>query len=300
LHKNGEVLMGAMWKVRHNLQQTHGDGPGGDIANALFLGWMNSYDQTTIDSIILTQWLTLDDDNGDIYDGTPNHDDIESGFVAQGFPAIEPAARFVGEPRAGSEPLVVAFSDESTGHGLSDWFWEFGDGMISKQRNPTHEYRRPGRYTVSLRVTGILGSDTETKPDYVLVEPGVLASVFEENGLGINPNVFSTVTLPVVGTTWWSVVDGGSVGAEGPTFVVGHAAALRPGIVGPVGELLIDPQAAWLATSVSDELGGISKHAIEIPADAALVGLPAFTQGLLHPPREAPRLTNALYVILGR
>ena len=50
---------------------------------------MNAYNQTQIKSIIETQWLTLDDDNGNINDGTPNYSDIDDGFREQGFPGFD-------------------------------------------------------------------------------------------------------------------------------------------------------------------------------------------------------------------
>lgn len=89
VHTDGEVMMGALWKVRRNLNNTYGNTAGDDIANAYMLGWFNSYNQTTINPIIEEQWLTLDDNNGNIFDGTPNFDDIDSAFREQGFPGID-------------------------------------------------------------------------------------------------------------------------------------------------------------------------------------------------------------------
>lgn len=88
VHVDGEVWMGAAWKVRAALKATHGTVVGGQIANSLFLGWMNAYNQGQIRSIIETQWMTLDDDNGDITDGTPNFEDIDIPFRQQGFPGL--------------------------------------------------------------------------------------------------------------------------------------------------------------------------------------------------------------------
>ncbi len=89
VHADGEVWMGASWKVRRNLKTTLGDALGGATADQLFVGWLNAYNQTQIHSIIEIQWLTLDDDNGDIGDGTPNYQDIDSGFREQGFPGYD-------------------------------------------------------------------------------------------------------------------------------------------------------------------------------------------------------------------
>lgn len=85
-HDDGLPMMGALWKVRRELKTRHGDVVGGAIADALFLGWLNAFDQDTIHGIILYQWLLLDDDDHDLTNGTPNLEPIERGFVAQSFP----------------------------------------------------------------------------------------------------------------------------------------------------------------------------------------------------------------------
>ncbi|MDP6408646.1 MAG: hypothetical protein QGI46_04655 [Planctomycetota bacterium] len=92
VHDSGEVWMGAAWKIRNYLGLTHGDSAGDAIADGLFIGWLNAYNQTQIVPIIETQWLTLDDTDGNIENGTPNHDDINQGFLDQGFPGHDVAA----------------------------------------------------------------------------------------------------------------------------------------------------------------------------------------------------------------
>lgn len=90
VHADGEVWMGAAWKVRANLNATHGDAPGDLIADTLFLSWMNAFNQTQITSAIEMQWLALDDDDGNLDNGTPNYADIDAGFRTQGFPGFDP------------------------------------------------------------------------------------------------------------------------------------------------------------------------------------------------------------------
>ena len=85
-------------------------------------------------------------------------------------PVPPPVADFTAEPTSGPAPLTVKFTDKSTGE-IDSWSWDFGDGGKSTEKNPTHTYQRPGRYTVKLTVTGPGGSDTETKRDYITVTP---------------------------------------------------------------------------------------------------------------------------------
>jgi Zn-dependent metalloprotease len=89
VHADGEVWMGAAWKVRNNLKNNLGAGLGSATADSIFVGWMNAYNQTQIHSIIETQWLTLDDDDANINNGTPNYPEINNGFLAQGFPGFD-------------------------------------------------------------------------------------------------------------------------------------------------------------------------------------------------------------------
>ena len=61
----------------------------------------------------------------------------------------------------GNIPLIVEFSDTSTGDNLT-YLWDFGDGQTSSEQNPTHEYSSAGDFTVSLTTTKNYGSDTKT------------------------------------------------------------------------------------------------------------------------------------------
>ncbi|OPY29365.1 MAG: FG-GAP repeat protein [Methanocella sp. PtaU1.Bin125] len=79
-----------------------------------------------------------------------------------------PDAEFSADPTSGDPPLTVQFTDLSTNL-PNQWFWEFGDEENSEDQNPSHEYVRPGTYTVSLTAYNIIGDDTETKTDYITV-----------------------------------------------------------------------------------------------------------------------------------
>jgi len=89
VHADGEPLMGALWNVRQNLKATYGSAAGGVAANTLFNAWMNAYDDGQVGPLIRDHWLVLDDDNGNVNDGTPNFADIDGGFVQQSFPTFE-------------------------------------------------------------------------------------------------------------------------------------------------------------------------------------------------------------------
>ncbi len=87
VHTDGQVIMGALWKVRDHLDTTNGDAAGDLIADTLFHSWYVVYNAYRICKLNLTQWLTLDDDDGNLGNGTPHSGDINQGFVDQGFPS---------------------------------------------------------------------------------------------------------------------------------------------------------------------------------------------------------------------
>jgi PKD repeat protein len=79
-----------------------------------------------------------------------------------------PSANFSGTPRSGAAPLLVHFSDLSTGS-PTEWLWNFGDGTTSTAASPDHVYTSPGTFTVSLRASNGAGSNTRTRTAYVTV-----------------------------------------------------------------------------------------------------------------------------------
>ena len=90
--------------------------------------------------------------------------ETKTDYITAGTP---PNAAFTGNPLTGPSPLQVNFTDQSTGD-ITSWQWDFGDGSpVSNDKNPSHSFTDAGTYTVSLTVTGPLGSDTETKTDYI-------------------------------------------------------------------------------------------------------------------------------------
>jgi hypothetical protein len=82
-------------------------------------------------------------------------------------------ADFAGTPRSTVfVPREVAFLDRSTGRPTS-WSWDFGDGSPpDATANPTHVYERPGRYTVTLTVTGAAEQSTTRRDGFILVGSG--------------------------------------------------------------------------------------------------------------------------------
>ena len=83
-------------------------------------------------------------------------------------PSIPPIADFTQNNTNGGAPVSIKFSDISTGD-ITGWSWNFGDGISSNEQNPVHNYTVPGKYSVSLFVSGPGGNHTVKKEDLILI-----------------------------------------------------------------------------------------------------------------------------------
>ena len=87
------------------------------------------------------------------------------------------------------ENRVIKFWDQSSADAI-DWRWDFGDGNVSTDQNPLHNYADTGLYRVTLIIENKYGcTDTITKivrayPDYALYVP----NAFTPNGDDVNEN----------------------------------------------------------------------------------------------------------------
>jgi PKD repeat protein len=133
----------------------------------------------------------------------------------------EPTAIFSADPTSGERPLTVVFTDESMGL-IDTWEWDFGDGGTSTDQDPSYEYTTAGTYTVSLTVTGPGGSNTQTRPGYIVVtEPGPPDAQF--SGSPTSGSAILTVTFVDESTgqidTWeWDFGDGGMSTDPNPVY----------------------------------------------------------------------------------
>ncbi len=74
---------------------------------------------------------------------------------------------------------TVSFSNESVN--ASYWQWDFGDGGLSFDESPTHEYKTAGNYVVNLVAIGSGGSDSAS--DTINVEADYDVTIYEGEGI---------------------------------------------------------------------------------------------------------------------
>lgn len=95
---------------------------------------------------------------------------------------------------SGPAPHTVDFVDKSTSNRpIVSWAWQFGDGEVSTERNPSHTYLQPGRYDVTLKVvddrgnedTATLDSQVEVQELVPVIPPDFRRFAVVSNGPGI-------------------------------------------------------------------------------------------------------------------
>jgi PKD repeat protein len=122
-------------------------------------------------------------------------------------PVQPPTADFYGTPRTGGKPLLVAFTDMTTGVPTT-WNWTFGDigaGNTSTLQNPTHTYTKVGSYSVNLTVSNVYGRNTLIKTNYIAVGLSIPIPAFTGTPLsGTAPLAVSFADASLNSPTIWN------------------------------------------------------------------------------------------------
>ncbi|OFY70655.1 MAG: hypothetical protein A3G23_07960 [Bacteroidetes bacterium RIFCSPLOWO2_12_FULL_37_12] len=98
-----------------------------------------------------------------------------------------PTSNFSATPLTGCAPLPVTFTDRSSPNSsaIVTWYWDFGDGNYSNDRNPKHSYTTGGSFTVALITTDANGCNNYFsignyvkvyKPHAEISSPGIICA----------------------------------------------------------------------------------------------------------------------------
>lgn len=175
-----------------------------------------------------------------------------------------PIASFTTNKTGGCAPLVVQFTSTSTPgtSAITNWLWDFGDGNISTQTNPSHTYTASGPKNVSLTVTDANGCSHTT-----LVNATVnLTQTHTADFSVTNPNVcrppsvhtFTPTTSPANPnyTYDWSTSTSQTSTQQNPTFTfnTGGAIAVTLKVTAPGGcaTYVTKPNAVYITNIQAD------------------------------------------------
>ena len=129
----------------------------------------------------------------------------------------KPAADFSFSPASPVTGQVVTFTDLSKG-GVASWSWDFGDGVTSTLKNPTHVYCSGGSYNVTLTATNSIGSDSVTKVVTVRTAPPLADFTFAPSFPAPGQTVTFTDKTIACNLSWsWSFGDGATSTLQNPT-----------------------------------------------------------------------------------
>lgn len=119
-------------------------------------------------------------------------------------------AKFTNDyPLSCSSPVTINFQNQSTGTGVVNYLWDFGDGTSSTLLNPSHAYTSAGSFTVKLIVTNSNGcADTLIKPNTITVGSVSSGISFRDSVCQSSSVIFTNTSSPTPGTVLWNFGDG--------------------------------------------------------------------------------------------
>ena len=133
-----------------------------------------------------------------------------------------PRASFTANPTNGDAPLTVQFTDTSSGV-ISSWFWNFGNGQTSTERNPRTTFNNVGTFNVFLTVTGPGGTAVAVVPVIVrspAIPPPVASFTFApSSGMAPLTVQFNNTSSGNISSYSWNFGDGTSSNATSPVKV---------------------------------------------------------------------------------
>ena len=99
-----------------------------------------------------------------------------------------PVAEFSLNPEAPVKGEPVTFTDASTDSDgtITSWLWNFGDGEVSQEQNPTHTFDFATGYEVRLTVKDDKEGENTIKKEFIVSDPDI-------------PNVPPTASFSVLG-----------------------------------------------------------------------------------------------------
>ncbi|MBZ0279589.1 MAG: PKD domain-containing protein [Anaerolineae bacterium] len=129
-----------------------------------------------------------------------------------------PIAAFTLDRSSGQTPLVVRFTNQSSGS-ITTYNWSFGDGGGSTEASPVYTFRTTGIYNVTLTVSGPGGSSNVSRQINVLGASAPVAAFTQDLTNGPSPlNVrFTNQSTGQITAYSWTFGDGQTSTEQNPT-----------------------------------------------------------------------------------
>ena len=145
--------------------------------------------------------------------------------------AQAPTANFTALPLSACVGTAINFTSTSVTNGgpaITQYSWNFGDGVTVTNQNPSHIYTTPGTFTVTLVVTNANGAvDSEIKSNYITILPAPNVG-FNVSGLGCTVPLtvgFTNTSSSGANFTYaWNFGNGQNSNQQNPANVTYNAA----------------------------------------------------------------------------
>ena len=142
-----------------------------------------------------------------------------------------PTANFTASPLSVCAGVPVNFTSTSSANGgpaITQYSWNFGDGVTVSTQNPSHIFTTAGTFTITLVVTNASGGvDSEIKPSYITVLPAPAVG-FNVTGLGCTvPLTVGFTNTSASGANYsyaWNFGNGQNSNQQSPANVTYNAA----------------------------------------------------------------------------
>lgn len=181
--------------------------------------------------------------------------------------ATVPTASFSAMPASGTAPLLVTFSDTSSGT-VTNRSWDFGNGQTSTAQNASITYNTAGTYTVKLTVGNTGGSTTATKTISVAAAaPTANFSASSTAGMVPLTVTFANTSTGTVTDYAWNFGDGNIVATQtktNPTHTYASAGRYTVSLTakGPAGTH-IKTQPDYITASAASAGGLVAAYNFE-------------------------------------
>lgn len=187
--------------------------------------------------------------------------------------ATAPTASFTASPTSGDAPLTVQFTDTST-QSPTSWSWDFGDGSVSTEQDPTTTYSAAGTYTVTMTASNAAGTSAPATATITVSAPpasGGIVRASSSTSISTTADNGLTIARPA-GTSADDVLvaclalNGSSMASTGApagwTKVAGVTTVANPRVYGyyKVAEASEPDSYRWTFSSSVTSGGGIVRY----------------------------------------
>ncbi len=231
IHYCGQLLSGCVWDTRSQLVITNPSNYS-DIISNLAINAILLHTGTLINPSITIDYLTLDDDNGNISDGTPHYREIAAGFGAHNMDA-PPVSPCIPDPPDGPDngitDIEYTFSATTIDYDSEQIYYKFdwGDGKDSGWIGPynsgdtgyaSHIWMKEGIFKVRAKAKDKYDRASSWSDPHtitIILGPRIEVGMIKGGFFKISSQIKNYGGLVANGVQWKIILDGGAlVGKE--------------------------------------------------------------------------------------